>query len=115
MKERNTNTSAGDQLFRLLVCVALWCGKGEAQTGAIRGHVTDPQGAIVAQAKVKLMNSAGSKVADTHSGADGSFQFSTVRCWTPIRDVPVRRSRFPACRLKPPPAALRLRSTLRWA
>jgi hypothetical protein len=78
MNERNTNTSAGVQLFLLLVCAALWCGKGEAQTGAIRGYVTDPQGAIVEHAKVKLLNSAGSKVADTLSSADGSFQFSTV-------------------------------------
>src|SRR5215468_9038926 len=47
--------------------------------GAIRGTVTDPNGAIVAGAKVVLTNPSLSIRRETVTNAEGSFEFALVR------------------------------------
>jgi len=59
--------------------VLLWLGScAWADTGSITGSVVDPQGATVAGAKVRLLNAAGSKIAEVESGSDGKFRFAGV-------------------------------------
>src|SRR5208283_491234 len=78
MYTRNTRGETPAPWRLVLVCILGLCAIAEAQTGAIRGQVVDPQGAIVAAAKVKLVNAAGTKVAEVESDAQGNFAFSSV-------------------------------------
>jgi hypothetical protein len=61
-----------------MIVSLLFCAAAAAQTGSINGAVIDPQGASVAGAKLKLQNAAGTKVAETVSGANGGFRFAAV-------------------------------------
>lgn len=78
MESRNTRKEARIRAGLLLVCVLAAYGVVHAETGAIHGQVVDPQNAIVAAAKVKLINAAGTKVAEVESDAEGSFGFGSV-------------------------------------
>lgn len=60
--------------FALGMCFL--CATAYADSASISGQVLDPQGAIVAGAKVRLLNSAGSKIAETVSATDGTFRFT---------------------------------------
>ena len=64
--------------MQIAIASALFCTTAAAQSGSVSGVVVDPNNASVAGAKVKLRNSAGTKVAETVSGADGSFRFGAV-------------------------------------
>ena len=64
--------------MQLAIASALFCTTAAAQSGSVSGVVVDPNNASVAGAKLKLQNSAGTKVAETVSGADGSFRFGAV-------------------------------------
>ena len=66
------------RLRLILACILISCGLARAETGTIFGRTVDPQDAVVAQAKIELMNAAGTKVAETTSAADGGFQFSEI-------------------------------------
>src|SRR5580658_9460476 len=49
-----------------------------ADSGTIHGRILDPQGATVAGAKIKLLNAAGTKVAETVSDAQGNFLLPAI-------------------------------------
>jgi Carboxypeptidase regulatory-like domain len=78
MHTRNTSCNSWICLCCVPVCIFALCAIAEAETGSIHGQVIDPQGAIVAAAKLKLFNAAGTKVAEVDSDAEGAFQFSNV-------------------------------------
>jgi len=61
-----------------ILCLALFCASAMAEPATLQGRVLDPQGAAVAGAKIKLLNAAGTKVAETASDADGNFQLANV-------------------------------------
>ncbi len=65
-------------LLQLAFSLAFASAPALADTGSIRGRVLDLQGASVAGAKIKLLNAAGSKVAETLSDADGAFQLAGI-------------------------------------
>ena len=58
---------------------ALWIlgTVAQAQTGGLRGTVTDPQRGVVVDAAVSL-ESAGGEVRSTRTAADGVFSFDGV-------------------------------------
>jgi hypothetical protein len=62
----------------LLFCILLLCFSAWADTGTIHGRILDSQGATVAAARIKLLNAAGTQVAETVSDAQGSFLFPAV-------------------------------------
>jgi hypothetical protein len=49
-----------------------------ADSGVVFGRTLDPQGATVAGAKIKLLNAAGTKIAETVSDADGNFRLTGI-------------------------------------
>ena len=51
----------------------------QVDAGAVRGTVTDPSGAVVANAKVTLTNDATGLSTTTSTGADGTYTFSPVK------------------------------------
>src|SRR5580765_6682770 len=50
----------------------------QATTGNVRGNVTDPNGAVVPNAKVTLTQKSTNTVATTQSNGEGAFQFSNL-------------------------------------
>src|SRR5580704_2863692 len=64
--------------LRLLLCLLVFCVTALAETGKISGRVLDPQNAAVAGARIKLLNAAGSKIAETLSDQDGGFLLSGI-------------------------------------
>jgi Carboxypeptidase regulatory-like domain len=62
------------------LCLVLVCSKGAASTdpGRVFGKVLDPQGAPVAGAHVKLLNSAGALVGETTSDEHGDFNLQGI-------------------------------------
>ena len=66
-------------LYLILLALAFCAVPGFGQTGVIEGIVTDPQGAVVPNAKLSAIDEAkGVVVRDTSSGADGSFQLNAL-------------------------------------
>jgi hypothetical protein len=61
------------RLFKGIAVLFLFCSSVVANAEAIHGCIIDPQGATVAQAHLKLLNAAGSQIAETTSNAQGSF------------------------------------------
>ena len=51
----------------------------QVDAGAIRGTVTDPTGAVIANAKVTLVSEASGLSTSTVSGADGTYTFGPVK------------------------------------
>jgi len=51
---------------------------GQVLKGSISGSVTDPQGAVVASAKVKATNAATGTVLTTTSDGSGLFRFNLI-------------------------------------
>lgn len=64
-------------LFLLLLTTALIDGPTMAQTGVLRGVVTDESGGVVARATVTLTDASG-RVKQTVSNKDGSYEFANV-------------------------------------
>ena len=60
------------------VLVLLLSSAAHAIPGTIQGRILDPQGANVAGAKVKLLNAAGTEIAETLSDAIGNFQLAGI-------------------------------------
>ncbi len=52
---------------------------GQVDTGAIRGTVTDPSGAVVTNAKVTLTNESTGLSASTTTASDGTYTFEPVK------------------------------------
>ncbi len=51
----------------------------QVDTGSVRGTVTDPSGAVVADAKVNLSSEATGQTVSTSTAKDGAFTFSPVK------------------------------------
>lgn len=66
------------------LCFAIMSVPAGAQvdTGAIRGTVTDPTGAVVANAKVTLTNESTGLTVSATTASDGTYTFSPVRIGT---------------------------------
>lgn len=66
--------------FVLLSIVCALSARMSAQSyqGGVRGTVTDPQGALIAGAKVSLVNQGTAVVRSTVTNSDGSYVFSDV-------------------------------------
>jgi hypothetical protein len=62
-------------LCLLLFCAHLW---GAPEKARVSGRVLDPQGAPVSQARIKLMNAAGTTVGETHSDEQGRFTLNGI-------------------------------------
>jgi len=63
-------------IWTLLAVTSL---RAEPPLGRISGKVLDPQAASVREAKISLVNAAGTTVASTSSNAQGDFSFESVR------------------------------------
>src|SRR5580704_12309470 len=64
--------------FLLVACILAVCTGATAQAGSVRGRVLDPRGSAVADAKVKLLNAGGNKIAETTSDSEGNFLLLNV-------------------------------------
>jgi protocatechuate 3,4-dioxygenase beta subunit len=66
--------------LRLLLCtVAALSIAGMAQSvTSLRGRVTDPNGAVVVGAEVKLASSTNGSLRTTKSGGSGEYQFNQL-------------------------------------
>jgi hypothetical protein len=62
----------------LLLAVLLISGTAQAQTAEITGHVTDPQGAAVANAQVVARNVATGVETTTRTTGDGVYRFPSL-------------------------------------
>ena len=71
--------------FTVLVLAACWIGLApipalaQVDSGAVRGTVTDPSGAVVTNAKVTLTNESTGLSTTTATGNDGTYTFNPVR------------------------------------
>jgi hypothetical protein len=66
----------------VLACCPLFLASGisaAASASRLSGRVTDPQGAALSEATVRLISAAGALVSSTLSDADGNFDFGFVR------------------------------------
>jgi Carboxypeptidase regulatory-like domain len=62
----------------LLLAISSVMGFGQATT-SLRGTVTDPSGAVVPGANVRLVGSATGGVRSTTTGANGSYEFNQIQ------------------------------------
>jgi len=62
-----------------VVLLSAVVSQAQVDTGSITGVVTDPSGAVVSGAAVKLTNEGTSAELTTTAGSDGSYKFSPVR------------------------------------
>jgi hypothetical protein len=65
-------------VLEIAFCIFFVAAAAGADTGTIHGQILDPQGATVAGATIKLLNAAGTKIAETVSDQAGSFVLSGV-------------------------------------
>lgn len=66
------------RVLEIAFCIFFVAAAAGADTGTIHGQILDPQGATVAGATIKLLNAAGTKIAETVSDQAGSFVLSGV-------------------------------------
>ncbi len=66
------------RFFGVLVCLMFLATAARAQTGAIRGSVKDPAGAVIAGAKIAITAQGTGAQRSVTSGEDGSFEFVSV-------------------------------------
>jgi len=78
---QNTAFTLRSAMSVALLAVGLLSGSAIAQVdaGAIRGTVADPTGAVVANAKVTLINDATGLSTSAVTAADGSYTFGPVK------------------------------------
>jgi hypothetical protein len=67
-------------VFPALCLLLLFCSdlRATPEAGRISGHVVDPQGAPVSQARVKLVNAAGTTVGEARSDEQGRFTLDGI-------------------------------------
>ncbi|MDP9267226.1 MAG: TonB-dependent receptor [Acidobacteriota bacterium] len=65
----------------ILAVLALFCGLafGQAETGSVFGTVTDPQGAVVAGAKVTIKSSSTNAARTTTTNSNGLYTFTNLQ------------------------------------
>lgn len=77
----------------LLVACLVPAGRGLGQssytTGTVRGQVTDPQGAVIANATVKITNPATGAVRNVTTKNDGSYQVPQLNPGTYLIEISV--------------------------
>src|SRR5215470_3369802 len=78
------NRATASRILWLVVAAAVVLlsavvSQAQVDTGSITGVVTDPSGAVVSGAAVKLTNEGTSAELTTTAGSDGSYKFSPVR------------------------------------
>src|SRR6516162_82777 len=73
------------RFYKLILSVAFslaltWCvaAVGQVLKGSISGTVTDPQGAVIANAKVKATNPATGAELTTTTDTAGTFRFNLI-------------------------------------
>ncbi len=69
-------------LILTIFCLALGAGQVFAQstvTGGIRGNVSDPKGAVLPNATVKITNIGTNSTETQNSDADGNFRFNNLQ------------------------------------
>src|SRR5579863_3512123 len=72
--------------FSVVALLTIGLPAQAATQGAIGGRVFDPQGAVVAHAKMTLVGRDGNPVSSMETGADGSFQFRNLNSgWYQVR------------------------------
>lgn len=79
---KNLLTISKKFLIFTVLCLALGIGQSFAQstvTGAIRGNITDSQGAAVPSASVTATNEGTNKVDTVTTDADGNYRFSNLQ------------------------------------
>ena len=78
---RSTRRTTGRVVFAALVatCLCSVLAVAQVDTGAVRGTVTDPSGAVVADAKVTLTNEGTGLTFSTVTAKDGTYTFSPVK------------------------------------
>ena len=72
---------AFSRFFVVVFVLALCAGSAFAQgggSGELSGQVTDPSGAVISGAEVKLTNSATASVRTTVTSSDGIYRFSAL-------------------------------------
>jgi hypothetical protein len=75
-QDRSIRRAASGALILILLCGAVWA---QQISGTITGVVKDSQQAVVANAKVTLINQAQGTQREVSSGADGVFVFTPVQ------------------------------------
>lgn len=73
--------NAASRVFNVLAFALLICGvsPGQTFTSSMTGVITDPTGAIVANASVELRNMGTNDTRAFTSGNDGSYQFNNLQ------------------------------------
>ena len=68
------------RFISILAVLALFCGLafGQAETGSVFGTVTDPQGAVVAGAKVTIKSSSTNAERSTTTNSNGLYTFTNL-------------------------------------
>ena len=81
---QNTAFTLRSAMSVALLAVGLLSGSAIAQVdaGAIRGTVTDPTGAVLANAKVTLVSDASGLSTSAVTGSDGTYTFGPVKIGT---------------------------------
>ena len=62
----------------LFVLSCLFTAQAQVTTGAVRGVITDPNGAAVADAKVTITNKATNVTTTTQTSGSGQFEFNNL-------------------------------------
>jgi len=63
----------------LLTCLLTTTALAQVTTGSITGSISDPQGAVVAGATLKLVNTATGDERTGVSSSEGTFDFQTLQ------------------------------------
>ncbi|HVF41486.1 MAG TPA: carboxypeptidase regulatory-like domain-containing protein [Pyrinomonadaceae bacterium] len=78
MRERKSSPRVFNLLSAAALCVAFCAAAFAQSTATLQGSVTDPQGAVVPDAKVTVRSQATSAERTAQTDADGNFQFASL-------------------------------------
>src|SRR4030095_13542340 len=78
MRERKSSPKVFNLLSPAALCMAFCAAAFAQSTATLQGSVTDPQGAVVPNAKVTVRSQATSAERTAQTDADGNFQFASL-------------------------------------
>src|ERR1700755_3567018 len=78
MRERKSSPRVFNLLSAAALCVAFCAAAFAQSTATLQGAVTDPQGAVVPNAKVTVRSQATSTERTAQTDADGNFQLASL-------------------------------------
>src|SRR5919202_5881399 len=78
MRERKRSQKFFNLLSAAALCVAFGTASLAQSTATLQGTVTDPQGAVVPNAKVTIRSQATSAERTAQTDADGNYQFASL-------------------------------------